>query len=117
MKWSGIFPGLFIISGIIWIGMILDGSGILLFWPALTGLVSGILLIYTPSGRITSATIVASSLFGLVISIYQLYFATALIFTKFGSLATYSVGVFSAFTLLYLFLLFSSLKRIGSTQE
>jgi hypothetical protein len=104
-KFSG---PLFVVEGAIWVGVILLGSGFLLLWPALASFASGAALIRFTSSHYTGVLVKASSLYGIVVALYQIYVASALLSSSFVTFASISIALFSAVVVLYVVLLFIS---------
>lgn len=97
---------LFFVSGAFWIALMALGGGVYLFWAALTSILSGMFLLLLPKKWITGPFITASSLFGVVLTIYQLILALSLIGGVLGTVALYNTGLFAVFTVVYGYLLF-----------
>jgi hypothetical protein len=107
-KFSG---PLFAVEGVIWAGVILSGGGILLIWPALASFASAAALIRFPANNYTSALIRATSLYGIVVGLYQVYVASTILSGGFTTFATISIALFSVVIVLYVVLLFLTRKE------
>jgi hypothetical protein len=105
---------LYFVAGIFWAGVLVAGGGILLFWPALTCFLSGVILMTWASSRFTRPLVNATSLFGLALTIYQLAVALTLIGTGLDPIAGITAVLFGVMTVVYLFLLFTGMKKKGS---
>lgn len=103
-------------AGVAWLGVIIEGSGFLLFWPAAASFLSAIAIVVRPVNRTTTPLAGASSFFGLIIALYQLSVAVSLIGTSLGEVANYSIAVFAGFTVLYLALLYLTLRNPKSAE-
>ena len=99
-------PILFFVAGIFWVGIIVTGGGLLLLWAALTCFLSGIFLFTWASSWVAKPLIKATSVFGLTLTVYQLYVGLSLFGTGLESVAAITAGLFAALTAIYLYLLF-----------
>jgi hypothetical protein len=109
---AGVIPTvLFFVTGVFWVAIVVTGGGGLLLWAALSGFLSGVFLIVASSKWMTRPLTGASSLFGLTLTVYQLYIASTLVGGKLASVAAYSIAAFAVFTVVYLYLLFSSVRQ------
>ncbi|MDA4135980.1 MAG: hypothetical protein OK449_03120 [Thaumarchaeota archaeon] len=97
---------LYFVAGVFWVGVIVVGGGFLLFWAALACFLSGIFLFNWASSWVTRPLTRATALFGLALTLYQLYVALTLIGTGLDSVALISAGLFGLLTVVYLYLLF-----------
>jgi hypothetical protein len=105
----GMAPALlFLVTGAFWVGILVTGGGVLLFWAALTCFVSGASLFAWSSFWATRPLAVATALFGLCLTLYQLYDSVSI---GIGSIAVYSGVLFAVFTVIYVYLFFASLKK------
>jgi hypothetical protein len=102
---SKVTPLLFLVEGAFWVGMIATGSGVLLGWAAVTSLASGVVLLGAPSNPFSRPLAGASVLFGLTLTIYQMYAASTILGTTQSTVGAYSAGLFLLFTVVYLYLL------------
>jgi hypothetical protein len=103
---SGLAPTvLYFVTGAFWVGILVTGGGILLFWAALTCFLSGIFLVAWASNWVTRPLTKATALFGLTLTVYQLYVALTVIGTGLDSAVLVSGVLFGAFTVIYLYLL------------
>ena len=110
-------PVLFVVAGAIWAGVIFNGSGFLLFWPAVASFLSAIVIFARPTGKTTIPLAAASAFFGLVIALYQLTVAVGLSGSPLGGIANYSIAVFAGFTVLYVILLYLTLRSPKSAEN
>lgn len=102
-------PILFFVVGVFWAGVVVTGGGFLLFWAALSCFLSGIFLLVWASSWVTNPLSKATGVFGLALTIYQIYIGLTLIGTGLDPVALISVGLFAVITVVYLYLLvFSS---------
>ena len=102
---------LFFVTGIFWAGVIATGGGVLLGWAVLSCFASGAFLFMWASSWITRPLAASSSLFGLVLTVYQLYVGAGVLGTALSSAALISVPLFVVFTVVYLYLLYTSAWR------
>lgn len=103
-------------AGVAWVGVIIEGSGLLLFWPAAASFLSAIAMVVRPTSRTTTPLAGASSFFGLIIALYQLSVAVSLSGTPIGEVANYSIAVLAGFTVLYLVLLYLTFRNPRSAE-
>jgi hypothetical protein len=90
--------------------VIFNGSGFLLFWPAVDSFLSAIVIIARPAGKTTIPLAAASAFFGLAIALYQLAASVGLSGSPLAGIANYSIAVFAGFIVLYLILLYLTLR-------
>lgn len=102
---------LYFVAGVFWVVVLVAGGGSLLFWPALTCFVSGIMLYAWSSSWITRPLVYATALFGLVLTVYQLYVALTLIGTGLDPIAAITGAIFAVLTAIYLYLLLFGNRR------
>lgn len=107
---SKISPVLFLVVGAIWLAVTVSSRELVLLWPTVASILSGISLLLGATKQLRRSLGVASSLFGLTIALFQLYLSTALVGTALGSLATYSLATFVVLIVLQLILLYSAAK-------
>lgn len=113
---SKLSPALFVVAGVAWVGVIIEGSGLLLFWPAAASFLSALAIVVRPGNRTTTPLAGASAFFCLIIVLYQLSVAVSLSGTSLGEVANYSIAVFAGFTVLYLALLYLTLRNPKSAK-
>lgn len=101
-------PYLFVLVGIAWIALAYDAYAALLGWPAGVCIVSGLLLKTRREANVTLAFSRASSLFGFLVSAYQVYVASLLLGGPFTALASASVAAFFLFAALHAVLFYSA---------
>jgi hypothetical protein len=99
---------LFVGAGVVWLVLTYVTGSLLLLWPVLVCVVSGILIKAAPGAKITPAWAGASALMGIVLSAYQAYAATSLVVGQFATIATASLIGFVIFGLGHLYLLVAS---------
>ncbi len=102
---------LFLVTGLFWAGIVVTGGGVLLGWAALSCFASGALLFRWASSWLTKPLAAASSLFGVVLTLYQLYVGLSAIAGGVSSVGIVSVPLFLVFTLVYLYLIYSALRE------
>jgi hypothetical protein len=105
-----ISPVLFLFVGAIWLAAMVSSGELVLVWPAAASILSGISLLLVAARQLRRPLGVASSLFGTIIALFQLYLSSALVGTALGSLAAYSLATFAALIVLQLILLYSAAK-------
>jgi len=97
---------LFFVAAAFWAGVVILGGGVYLTWAAVTSLLSGAFLVELPSNRATNPLVMASGLFGIILTVYQLYLGLTLFGTILNTVAIYNTVPFAAVTVLYGYLLF-----------
>ena len=104
---------IFVVVGLVWLGLAYLAGSLLLVWPVVAFMVGGALLKAMPSARLTAPWVGASTLMGVVLSSYQAYASYPLLggqFTEFASISLVGFVVF-AFAHLYLLAISRSGKR------
>ena len=105
-------PGiLFFVTGVFWAGVVVTGGGVLLGWAALSCFASGALLVMRATSWVTRPLVAASSLFGVVLTIYQLYVGVSALGGGVSSVGIVSVPLFLIFTVVYLYLIYTVLSE------
>jgi len=102
---------LFFVTGVFWAGIIATGGGVLLGWAVVSCFASGIVLVMWASSWIAKPLVMASTLFGVILTLYQLYLGLTVLVTGLTSVAVISVPLFLVFTLVYLYLLYTAARR------
>lgn len=110
-------PVLFLVEGVFWAGIVGTGGAALLLLAALAFIASGVLLLAAQSSWITRPVAGASALFGLTLTVYQVYVAATLSGTSLAALGLSSGAVFAVFALLSAFLELSVLSTGGAKAE
>jgi hypothetical protein len=95
---------LFLAEGVFWVGVVATGGAPLLLFAALAFIVSGLVLIQMPTSWATKPLAGASALFGLTLTIYQIYEAATLYGTSLSSIGLTSGAVFGVFAVLCVYL-------------
>ena len=98
-----LLPILFFVEGAFWVGIVATGGGPLLLWAALAAVLSGIVIVAVPSNWMARPLAGASSLLGLMLTIYQAYEASTLLGTGLATLGAESLGLFVVFALIYVY--------------
>jgi hypothetical protein len=101
---------LFLVTGAFWAGIVLVGGGVYLGWGAVTAVLSGVFLLAFASQWVTRPLAIASCLFGLVLTVYQLYLGLSVLGTALQTAGIYTSALFAVFTVIYLYLLSSLLR-------
>jgi hypothetical protein len=114
-----LIPILFLAEGVFWLAVVATGGAILLVLAALAFIVSGLLLIQTPTSWATKPLAGASALFGLTLTVYQVYQAATLYGTSLSSIGLTSDALFGVFAIVcvYLELATLSMGREASTPK
>jgi len=97
-------PILFLVEGVFWLGVVVTGGGVLLLFAALAFVVSGVLLVWMPKGRATRPLAGASALFGLTLTVYQVYEASTLFGTGLSTIGLSSGAIFGVFAIVCVYL-------------
>jgi hypothetical protein len=108
-------PVLFLVVGAFWVAIVATGGAILLVFAALAFIISGLLLLAVPLSWVTRPMAGATTLFGLVLTIYQVYQATTLFGTGLSSVGVTSGAVFGVFAIVCVYLELATLS-IGAEQ-
>ena len=99
-----LIPILFLVEGVFWVGIVATGGALLLVLAALAFIVSGVLLIQMPDSWATRPLAGASALFGLTLTVYQVYQAATLFGTSLSNVGLASGAIFGAFAIISVFL-------------
>ena len=97
-------PILFLAEGVFWFAVVATGGAVLRVLAALAFIVSGLLLIQMPTNWATKPLAGASALFGLTLTIYQIYQAATLYGTSLASIGLTSGAIFGVFAVLCVYL-------------
>jgi hypothetical protein len=97
-------PILFLVEGAFWLGIVATGGATLLVLAALAFILSGVLLFAMPSAWATKPLAGASALFGLTLTVYQVYEASTLFGTGLSTLGLESIAIFGLFAVLSIYL-------------
>lgn len=97
-------PILFLAEGVFWLGVVVTGGALLLTLAALAFIVSGLLLVSSPENRLTRPLAGGSALFGLTLTIYQIYQASTLFGTSLSTLGVSSGAIFVVFAIVSVYL-------------
>jgi len=103
-------PILFLAEGVFWVAVVATGGAILLLFAALAFIVSGLLLIQMPTSWATKPLAGASALFGLSLTIYQVYQAATLFGTSLSSIGLTSGAIFGVFAIVCAYLELATLS-------
>jgi hypothetical protein len=103
-------PILFLVEGAFWVVIVATGGASLLLFAALTGILSGILLITMPSHWVTRPLAGATALFGLTLTLYQVYVASTLFGTGLSTLGISSGVIFGVFAIVCVYLELATLS-------
>lgn len=99
-----LIPILFLVEGVFWVGIVATGGALLLVLAALAFIVSGLLLLQMPDSWATRPLAGASALFGLTLTVYQVYQAATLFGTSLSNVGLASGAIFGAFAIISVFL-------------
>jgi len=98
-------PILYFVAGVFWLGIVVVGGGFLLIWAALACFITGIFLVAWSSSWVVRPLAKASAVFGLALTVYQLYVGLTLVGTGLDPVAEITSGLFGVMTAIYLYLL------------
>jgi hypothetical protein len=105
-----ISPVFFLLVGAIWLAVVISSGELVLLWPALTSILSGIAFYVGATKWLRRPLGISSCLFGLAVALFQLFLAAALVGTELAGLAVYSLVTFLVLTVLELILLYTAAK-------
>ena len=105
-----LIPILFLVEGVFWLGIVATGGAPLLVLAALAFVVSGLLLLQMPDSWATKPLAGASALFGLTLTVYQVYQAATLFGTSLSNVGVSSGVVFGAFAVICVYLELATLS-------
>ncbi|MGH9919237.1 MAG: hypothetical protein ACRD6W_10285 [Nitrososphaerales archaeon] len=105
-----LIPILFLAVGVFWLAVVATGGTILLILAALAFIVSGLLLIQMPASWATKPLAGASALFGLTLTIYQVYEAATLFGSSLNTIGLTSGAVFGVFAVVCVYLELATLS-------
>jgi hypothetical protein len=105
-----LIPILFLAEGVFWLAIVATGGAILLILAGLAFIVSGLLLIQMPDGWATKPLAGASALFGLTLTIYQVYQAATLFGSSLSTIGLTSGAVFGVFAVVCAYLELATLS-------
>ena len=103
-------PILFLAEGVFWLAIVATGGAILLVLAALAFIVSGLLLIQVPASWATKPLAGASALFGLTLTVYQVYQAATLYGSSLSTIGLTSGAVFGVFAVVCVYLELATLS-------
>jgi hypothetical protein len=103
-------PVLFLLVGVFWLGIVATGGAPLLLLAALAFILSGLLLLAMPSSWAARPLAGASALFGLALTVYQVYVASTLFGTGLGSFGLTTGAVFGVFAIICAYLELATLS-------
>jgi hypothetical protein len=99
-----VVPILFLAEGVFWLGVVVTGGALLVVFAALAFVASGLLLVSRPEHRLTRPVAGASALFGLTLTVYQIYEASTLFGTSLGTVGLSSGAIFGVFAIVSVYL-------------
>jgi len=105
-----LIPILFLAEGVFWLAVVATGGAILLVLAAIAFIVSGLLLIQMPTSWATKPLAGASALFGLTLTVYQVYQAATLYGTSLSSIGLTSDALFGVFAIVCVYLELATLS-------
>ncbi len=109
-------PILFLVEGVFWLGILATGGETLLIFAALAFIASGLLLVSRPESRLARPLTGASALFGLALTVYQVYEASTLFGTSLSNVGVSSGAIFGVFAVVSVYLELKALS-MGNQAE
>ncbi len=109
-------PILFLVEGAFWLGILATGGAVLLIFVALAFIASGLVLVSRPENRLARPLAGASALFGLTLTVYQVYQASTLFGTSLGNVGVSSGAVFAVVAIVSAYLELEALS-MGNRAE
>lgn len=109
-------PILFLVEGVFWLGVLATGGAALLIFAALAFIASGLVLVSRPENRLARPLAGASALFGLSLTVYQVYQASTLFGTSLSNVGVTSGAVFAVFAVVSVYLELEALS-MGNRAE
>ena len=100
----------FLAVGVIWLGVALLAGSLLLLWPVVACLVGGVLLRARPGKRLTWAWVIATAVFGFLLSAYRAFTWAPFFGGAFTSVAAGGAAAFAVLAFLHLCLFYAGLK-------
>lgn len=97
-------PILFLVEGAFWLAIMANGGGLLLLFGALTGIISGLLLVGLPKSWVTRPMAGGSALFGLTLTVFQLYQSSTLLGSTLNGLGATSGAIFAVVAVVCVYL-------------
>lgn len=101
----------YFVVAVAWLGVAALENSALTSWPVVACLVAGLLLRFSPNGRITFAWAVSTATMGLLVAVYQVYAWAPLLGGDFSAVAGPAVTGFSLFALVHVFLFYAGASR------
>ena len=109
-------PILFFAEGAFWLAIVAAGGGPLLLFGAVTGILSGVLLLAMPSHWVTRPLAGASAMFALTLTVWQVYEAATLFGSNLGTVGLSSGVIFGVFAVVCVYLELATLS-MGNTAK
>lgn len=95
---------LFAVAGVLWVLLAYFSFTYLLVWPAAACFLSSAFLAFVPSSRFSYSLAAATSLYGVMISVLQIYFSFLLLSSALVELGSISIALFSVIGIFHFFL-------------
>ncbi|MDA4115871.1 MAG: hypothetical protein OK442_04890 [Thaumarchaeota archaeon] len=105
-----LIPILFLAEGVFWLAIVATGGAILLILAALAFIASGLLLIQMPDSWATKPLAGASALFGLTLTVYQVYQAATLFGSSLSTIGLTSGAISGVFAIVCVYLELATLS-------
>jgi hypothetical protein len=107
----------FLLVGLAWLGVAILSASLLLLWPVVACLLSGVLLKVRPGLRFTWAWAVSSAVLGLLLSAYQVYAWAPYLGGAFSTLAEGTLAGFAVLAAAHVMLLYAGALKPKSTKS
>jgi hypothetical protein len=99
------------VAGIFWVALSYVSFTYLLLWPAAACFLSSALLTSIPSSRFSISLAKATALYGVAISVLQIYFSSLILGSHLFLLGLESIAIFLLVGFFHVILLFASTKE------
>lgn len=96
----------YLIVGAAWLGVAFVAGSLLILWPVVACVVSGLLLMLKPGERLTWAWVLATAALGLLLAAYQVYSWAPFVVGAFAAIAGEAIAVFIVLGVVHGLLLF-----------
>lgn len=110
----------FVAVGAVWLGVAVIAGSLLILWPVVACILSGLMLKLRPGRRLTWAWVLSSATLGFLVAAYQVYSWAPFLGGAFSTLAGGASAGFAALAAVHLFLLYagaSSPKEVRQDQS
>jgi hypothetical protein len=106
---------LFVIAGIAWTALSYISFTYLLLWPAAVCFLSTVFLYVAPYSRFSYSLAKASSIYGVMVSLFQIYYSSQILSSPLFLLGIESIGIFLLLGIFH-FIIFISYTQAEKTK-